>query len=159
MLWTCLLLPSLALDVFMRAQSPDDAARPFAVTTGGHYPRVVFANAAADRAGVAPGQLVSAALALAPDLVLRDRDAVAEAAALAAVATWATQFTPAVSLAPPDAVLAEVGGSLRLFGGLAQLSTRFAQGAQDLGYAARLAFAPTPTAALLLARAGHAAPV
>ncbi len=155
MLWTCLLLPSLPLDVFARAHTPADAARPFAVTTGGHYPRVVAANAAAIEAGVCAEQLVSAALALAPDLVLRDRDPGAEAAALAALATWATQFTPAVSLAPPDAVLAEIGGSLRLFGGLPRLSVHFTRGAHDLGYAARLAFAPTPTAALFFARAGE----
>jgi len=155
MLWTCLLLPSLPLDVFARAQTPADAARPFAVTTGGHYPRIVAANAAASDAGVRAGQLVSAALALAPDLVLRDRDPNTEAAALAAVATWATQFTPAVSLAPPDAVLAEIGGSLRLFGGLPRLVAHFTRGAHDLGYTARLAFAPTPTAALFFARAGN----
>jgi protein ImuB len=159
MLWLCLRLPSLPLDIFARAQTPDAAAKPFAVTTGGHYPRVVAANAAATDAGVQAGQLVSAALALAPDLVLRDRDAQAEADALAAVATWATQFTPAVSLAPPDAVLAEIGGSLRLFGGLPRLAARFARGAHDLGYAAQPAFAPTPTSALLFARTGHAAPV
>jgi protein ImuB len=149
-----LLLPSLPLDVFARAQTPADAAKPFAVTTGGHYPRVVIANAAAAAAGVCTGQLVSASLALAPDLVLRDRDPQAEAAALAAVAAWTTQFTPAVSLAPPNAVLAEIGGSLRLFGGLPQIANQFAQGAHDLGFAARLAFAPTPTAALLFARTG-----
>jgi protein ImuB len=152
MLWTCLLLPSLPLDVFARGQTPADAAKPFAVTTGGHYPRVVIANAAAAAAGVCTGQLVSASLALAPDLILRDRDPQAEAAALAAVAAWTTQFTPAVSLAPPNAVLAEIGGSLRLFGGLPQIADQFANGARDLGYAARLAFAPTPTAALLFAR-------
>src|SRR5207302_9558079 len=84
-----------------------------------------------------------------------DRDPQAETAALAAVAAWATQFTPAVSLAPPDAVLAEIGGSLRLFGGLPQIANQFARGAHDLGYAARLAFAPTPTAALLFARTGE----
>src|SRR5947207_12587682 len=95
MLWTCLLLPSLPLDIFARAQTPADEAKPFAVTTGGHYPRVVIANAAAASAGVCIGQLVSASLALAPDLVLRDRDPQAETAALAAVAAWATQFTPA----------------------------------------------------------------
>ena len=152
MLWTCLLLPSLPLDVFARAQTSADAAKPFAVTTGGHYPRVVIANAAACDAGVCTGQLVSASLAFAPDLVLRERDPQVEAVALAAVAAWATQFTPAVSLASPDAVLAEIGGSLRLFGDLAWLTARFARGAHDLGYTARLAFAPTPTAALLFAR-------
>ena len=84
MLWACLRLPSLPLDVFARALAPADAARPFAVTTGGHYPRIVAANAAADTAAVVPGQLVSASLALAPDVVLRDRDPSLEAAALAA---------------------------------------------------------------------------
>ncbi len=157
MLWTCLLLPSLAHDVFARAQSPEDAARPFAVGSGGHYPRIAAVNAAAGHLGLRPGQLVSGALALAPNLLLRDRDPDAEAAALAAVATWATQFTPAVSLAPPQAIVAEVGGSLRLFGGLPRLAAHLARGARDLGYGARLAFAATPTAALLFARAGHPA--
>ena len=64
-----------------------------------------------------PGQLVSASLVLSTDLVLRERDPEVESAALDAVASWATQFTPTVALAPPDAVLAEIGGSLRLFGG------------------------------------------
>ena len=155
MLWTCLILPALPLEIFARAQAPADAARPFAVTTGGHYPRVVVANAAAADAGVCVGQLVSAAIALAPDLVLCERDPNAEAAALAAIATWATQFTPAVSLAPPDAVLAEIGGSLRLFGGLSPLAAHVTRGVHDLGYTPRLAFAPTPTAALLFARAGE----
>ena len=49
MLWACLRLPSLPLDVFARALGPADAARAFAVTTGGHYPRIVVANAAARR--------------------------------------------------------------------------------------------------------------
>jgi protein ImuB len=153
MLWACLLLPSLALDVFARAQPPADAAKPFAIATGGRTPRIVRANAGAHAAGIRPGQLVSASLALAPDLVLRDRNPATEAAALAAVATWATQFTPAVTLAPPDAVLVEIGSSLRLFGGLPKLTVQLSAGARDLGYRMRLALAPTPAAALLFARA------
>jgi protein ImuB len=156
MLWTCLLLPSLPLEVYARAQAPAEAARPFAVATGGHYPRVVAANAAAAEAGVRAGQLVSAALAFAPDIALRDRSPAAEAAALAAIAAWATQFTPTVSLALPDAVLAEIGGSRRLFGGLQRLTAHVARGVRALGYAPRLAVAPTPAAALLFARAGLA---
>ena len=153
MLWACLLLPSLPLDVFARALSPADSAQPFAVTTGGHYPRIIVANVAARDAGVAAEQLVSAALALAPDIVLRDRDPQLETAALEGVAMWATQFTPMVSVARPDAVLAEIGGSLRLFDGPRRLAARLAAGAHDLGYAARLTLAPTPAAALLFARA------
>ncbi len=157
MLWTCLLLPSLPLDIFARAQALADA-RPFAVTTGGHYPRIVNASVAARSAGIVPDQLVSAALALAPDVVLRDRDPAAESAALESFAAWVTQFTPMVSLAPPDAIVAEISGSLRLFGGFPRLAARLAQGARDLGYMVWQAQAPTPAAALMFARAkngGH----
>lgn len=159
MLWTCLLFPSLPLDVFMRAQPPDAATRPFAVSSGGHYPRVVAASAAARAAGIRDGQLISAALALAPDLVLRDRDTAAERHALAQLATWTLTFTPMACLAPPDGIVAEIGGSLRLFDGLPRLVARLVGGTHALGYAARLGIAPTPGAALLLARAGRTQPV
>ena len=49
--------------------------------------RVVAANAAARAAGIRRDQLVSAALALAPDVTLRERDLAAEEAALAEAAT------------------------------------------------------------------------
>ena len=158
MLWACLIFPSLPLDVFARAQSPADAAHPFVVSSGGHYPRVVAANAAARETGIRPGQLISAALAFAPELRSRDRDADSETRALAQLATWALTFTPNAGLAPPDAVVAEIGGSLRLFSGLPQLAAQLQRGAHDRGYIARLGLAPTPGAALLLARAGHTQP-
>jgi protein ImuB len=154
MLWACLLLPSLPLDVFARALPPADAAKPFAIATGGRAPRIVCANAGAHAAGIRSGQLVSASFALAPDLVLRDRNAATEANALASIAMWATQFTPAVTLAPPDAVLVEIGSSLRLFDGLPKLTAHLSTAARELGYEVQLALAPTPIAALLFARAG-----
>ncbi len=158
-LWACLLFPSLPLDVFARAQSSDDAQRPFVVGSGGHYPRVVAANRGARDAGIRDDQLISGALALAPDLAMRDRDTVAEARALAQLATWTLTFTPMACLAPPNAIVAEIGTSLRLFGGLPRLVARLAGGAHALGYANRLGIAPTPEAALLLARAGITQPV
>jgi protein ImuB len=158
MLWACLLLPSLPLDVFARTLAPEDAGSPFVVASGGHYPRVVAANAAACAAGIRRDQLISAALALVPDVVLRDRDVAAEEAALAEVATLALAFTPHASIAGPNAVVAEIQGSVRLFGGLPPLLERLMHRVQSRGYDARLALAPTPTAALLLARAGNARP-
>ena len=158
-LWACLLFPSLPLDVFTRAGSPEDAARPLVIGSGGHYPRVVAANAAARDAGIRDDQLVSSALALSPELVLRDRDCDAEARALAQLATWTLTFTPMACLAPPNAVVADIGASLRLFGGLPRLVAQLTRGALTLGYANRLGIAPTPGAALLLARAGHRQPV
>jgi protein ImuB len=74
------------------------------------------------------------------------------AAALAAVATWALQYSPRVSLVD-EAVLVELGASLRLFGGLAALRARLRREAQELGCDAP-AWAPTALAALALARAG-----
>jgi protein ImuB len=156
MLWACLLLPSLPLDVFARAVAPDDVHRPFVVASGGHYPRVVAVNAAARAAGIRRNQLISAALALAPAVAMRDRDISAEEAALADIATLLLAFTPGTSLALPNAVLAEIEGSVRLFGGLPRLLQQLLQQAQSRGYDALLALAPTPIAALLLARAQHA---
>lgn len=78
--------------------------------------------------------------------------AAAAAAALHAVATWALQFSPRVSLVD-EAVLVELGASLRLFGGLAALRERMRREAQELGCAAP-AWAPTALAALALARTG-----
>src|SRR5947199_388458 len=112
MLWTCLLLPSLPLDVFVRAVAPDEQ-RPFVVASGAHYPRVVAANTAARAAGIRRDQLISAALALAPDVAMRDRDRAAEEEALRDVATLALAFTPNVSLAHPNAIVAEIEGSMR----------------------------------------------
>ncbi|MEO5701448.1 MAG: DNA polymerase Y family protein [Casimicrobiaceae bacterium] len=153
MLWVCLLLPALPLEVFLRAHEAHAALR-FAVTSGGHSPRIVAANDAAADAGIAPGQLVSAALALAPDVRLRERDLAAEHDALATVATALGHFTPTVCLAPPQALVAEIGGSVRLFGGLRSLLAAIRATCTTLGYAVQAACAPTPTAARLLARAG-----
>jgi len=159
MLWACLIFPSLPLDVFARMQSPEDAAQPFVVSSGGHYPRVIAPNAAARATGIRAGQLISAALAFAPNLRCHDRDTEAEARALAQLATWALTFTPNASLAPPDAIVAEIGGSLRLFAGLPRLVARLVEGMHARGYHTRLGIAPTPGAALLFARAGRTQPV
>src|SRR6185503_11273631 len=72
--------------------------------------------------------------------------------ALAPIAAWACQFTPRVSLEPPQELLLEVQGSLRLYGGLEALHERLAAGLLALGFPASIAAAPTPRAALWLSR-------
>src|SRR5687767_2762260 len=72
--------------------------------------------------------------------------------ALAPLAAWACQFTPRVSLEPPQELLLEVRGSLRLFGGFEILRQKLEAGLGELGCEARLAAADTPRAALWLAR-------
>jgi protein ImuB len=157
MLWLCLHLPDLALDVCTRASA---APEPLVVCDGrGREERVLRANAAAAQHGVRIGQRVSAARALVCDLRVRARERAAEDAALAAIAAWAGQFSSRVSLAPPQEVLLEIGASLRLFRGLTPLLAQVELGLAQLGYAAQLAVAPTPLAATWLARVGGDAQV
>ncbi|HWZ62087.1 MAG TPA: DNA polymerase Y family protein [Steroidobacteraceae bacterium] len=70
------------------------------------------------------------------------------------LALCAGRYTPRVSLEPPDGVLLEVQGSLHLFSGLTGLRHALLEECRHLGIPAVLAFAPTPLAALVLARAG-----
>jgi protein ImuB len=72
--------------------------------------------------------------------------------ALAPIAAWACQFTPRVSLEPPQELLLEVQGSLRLFGGFAAFKRELAAGLSELGYPFSLASADTARAALWLSR-------
>jgi protein ImuB len=70
----------------------------------------------------------------------------------------AQRLTPRVSLEPPDSLLLEVKGSLHLFGGVEGVSREMAGECSHLRMPCRLAIAPTPLAALALARAGHSQP-
>jgi protein ImuB len=70
---------------------------------------------------------------------------------LETIGAWACQFTPKVSLEPPQALLLEVEGSLRLFGGLESLKNELRRGVEEMGFGATLAAASTARAALWLA--------
>lgn len=98
-----------------------------------------------------PGERLSVVRALAPDLLLRERNPALEAATLQELAAWAGRFTPAVTLVPPHTLLLEVSGSLRLFGGLERLLGELRTDLAELGLSADLATAPTPLAAHWLA--------
>jgi len=150
MLWVALCFPRLALEALLRGRAPPEGADdPWAVAENRS---VLVCNGAAAAAGVRPGSALAAAWALAPCLRVLPRDAAAEAGALEAVAAWACQFTSMVSLEPPQAVLLEVEGSLRLFGGAGRLMARLRSGLAGIGFEALLAAGPTARAALWLAR-------
>lgn len=149
MLWICLHFPDLCLQIFQRA-----APRGLAVASRGRRAEVLACDAAAERLGIRPGMKLSAAQALSAQVHFCERDEGAETAALAAIALWAGQFTPTVSLAPPAEVLLEIGGCLKLFGGMEPLLARIQAEVIQLGYDPVIASAPTPGAAQLLARAG-----
>ena len=74
-------------------------------------------------------------------------------------AEWALQFTARISLAPPQAVLLEIGGSLHYFGGLEALRQQMNSALAESMWPIQSGIAPTPSAALLLARANNSTPV
>ena len=146
MLWIAVHCHRLALDRVQRGRELDT---PLAVCDRS---QVLQASDAARALGVRAGQRRATALALAAGLGIVEHDPVAERDALEQVAAWLLQFSPTTSLQPPDGVLVEAEGSLRLFGGLERLLARIRDGLGALGFGAHLGVAPTATAAWLLAR-------
>ncbi len=153
MLWLALQFPRLPLDVLGEAAS----AYPVVVSeSDGSRRRVVDCNASASSYGVRAGMPVSAAQALCAALRVVPRRLEDEARALTHRATWALRYTPMVALAGDDAILLEIETSFRLFGGLVPLLAKLRAELDGLGYHVRAAAAPTPSAAMLFARAGCA---
>jgi len=139
MLWLALSFIRLPLEVF--AGSEDGPALV------SEHQRVVTSDVAGEAAGLTPGLQLAAALSLVPGIKVHERQPARETEALARLACWAGNFTPHVSLAPPQGLLLEVGGCLRLFGNLRMLCQRIREGAAEQGFSLVMAAAPTPRAA------------
>ncbi len=155
-LWLALYLPALPLEALCRGASADDPV--VVVSDDSARAEVVVADGEASAAGVRAGMPFTAACALVPAVRALERDEAEEAAALEGLALWSGQFTALVAL-ESQGLLLEIGGSLKLFGGLDTLCTRIEKGVHALGYSALIGVAPTPLAAWLLARAGFDEPV
>ena len=156
MLWSALRYPSLPLE--RQGRPVDERPRAVAVHRGARR-LVMLADEAAEALGVHPGQRLGDALALAPALRVEEHDERAQHEHLHQLTLQALRFSSRVTAHPPDSVLVEVRGSLRLFGGLDALLEAVREAARGQGVTLRIGTAPTPAAALLLARAGRAEPV
>ena len=120
---------------------------------------IVVCDTLAAHGGIVPGMRLADAWALLPELTVRPRDAEREVRQLEALACWAGRFTSEICLSPPTALLLEVQGSLRLFGGLEALLAQLRVGIAAQGHLACIALAPTPRAALWLAAGNDGAEV
>jgi protein ImuB len=146
MMWIAIHFPQLPLETLLRGSLSPEA---WAIA---ERDRILLADKKALARGVRPGMLLSAAFAFAPQLQVRMRDCAAETEALLGTAAWAAQFTPSVALEFPDALVMEVSGSLKLFGGLHNIAGALRKGLADMGFAVCVAGAPTARAASWLAR-------
>src|SRR4030095_2333259 len=153
MLWLAQLLPAFPLQLAERALP---CIGPLAIVEGPPQRlMVIHCNTAAQAPGVPPGMKLAAAQALARELIALERQPDRERDALAELAGWAYQFSSHVVL-QPDGLLLEVGGSLRLFGGHAQLHRAIADGLDALGYRAAFAYAAAPRTSRVLAHSDRA---
>ncbi|QWT21868.1 DNA polymerase Y family protein [Bacillus sp. NP157] len=149
MLWACLRFPGLA---FSAAFAATPEAGPSALLDSRARQRLIAtANAEARAQGVRRGQSVAAARALSPALDVRPRDPKAEQRLLAELAAWCYQFSGHVSLVPPNAILMEIGASLRLFDGWPVLAERVRAGLAEQGHAHTLAATPFASASWVFA--------
>jgi protein ImuB len=103
-------------------------------------------------AGLFPGQGLTDARALRPDLVLAEAEPGADARALEALADWCVRFSPAVAPDPPDGLFLDIGGVSHLWGGEAEMAADLAARLTRDGLTARIAVADTAGAAWALAR-------
>lgn len=169
MLWLCLHLPRLPLEIFSGVISNDhgdDASsaadkintaevsrqislKPTAVVSG-H--RIEFCNPAALAYGITPDLTLGTAYSLCPDLHTTMRDTVREQLALQHLAYGCYRFTSTVCVEPPDNVLLEIQGSLKLFGGVRRLCALIEAEVAAHRYSYVPGLAPTPAAAQLISR-------
>jgi len=136
--------------VFSRGTAYPD---PCVIAEGRAGQFVGLCNDPAAARGIDRGMKLGAARALAANLIVLERHPDTEAQALSAVAAWAGRFSSLVSLSPPDAVLVEIAGSLKLFGSVEAVLCQVRDGIADLGYSASIAVSPRPLASRVLALA------
>lgn len=102
--------------------------------------------------GIAPGMTLADARARQPDLAVVEMDEDADRHWLERLARRCIDWSPAVTLVPPDGVTLDIAGSDHLFGGEAGLAAQVEDTLAAMGMTVRLACASTPEAAQALAR-------
>ena len=148
MLWICLHLPLLPLEVFTRS-SPDANTRAVALVQN---QQLTCCNRVARARGILPGMSATTAGALADGLLCLEKDRNKERLALRQLAQWAYRFTPTCCIKPPTDLLLEVGASLKLFQQLEHISGLIDADLQAQGFSYTIGLAHTPKAAWLVAR-------
>jgi len=143
-------VPDFPVEALLRAE-PELRSQAVAVLEGKAPLQKIFAvNEKARRAAISPG-MTKLQVETCPDLVLRPRSSLQEAAAHAALLDCAQSFSPRVEDAGSDSVLLDLAGLEPLFGPLPKIARDLARRASDLGLEANVAVASNPDTAALAA--------
>lgn len=151
MLWLCIHLPALPLEIFTRHQ-----ARHFYQNQSGgkaivEQQTIISLDSAAETAGVQRGMSITTAYTLSDSLQVKQRDTPKEQQALQELAHWAYDISPAINVYNSNSLMLEVGGVLKLYGGLNNVLHRLHDGLTKMGYQHQYGIAHTPKAAHLAA--------
>lgn len=147
-LWLCAYFPHLALE-----SQGLDQTRPVAILENVNgKPYLQALSEPARLAGIESGMTTTAAQALCPELMIRQRDSLAEHQTLQRLAQIAQGFSPWVSLDNPQCLLLEIGSCLSLFGGAERLRERLRQSLLTQDHHPQIAISPAPASSVLLAR-------
>jgi protein ImuB len=167
-------LPTFSTDVVIRAMARGacsgvlaesgveqrNAGRPPTVlltTRAGGAERVAHACALARREGIVGGMTLAQARTLLPargEVLIRPHGAYDDARALRRLALWAQRVCPTVGLDTPDGLLMDITGTHLLYPSERVLLRSVARGINRLGFACRLATAPSFACARAAARFG-----
>ena len=112
-------------------------------------------DAAARASGIHPGQKLTDARAICPELVIEPSDPAGDAAWLERIARWSQRWSPWSAVDGADGLLLDSTGAAHLFGGETALLAEMQRSFTAMGLTARTAMAPTIGGAWALAR--HAA--
>ncbi len=150
MAFACIHVPDFAVEAILRTE-PELRAQALAVLAGKPpLVRVFAANAKASAVGIEPG-MTKAQAEVCPGLVLRQRSALQEDAAHAALLDCAQSFSPCVEDTAIDTLVLDLIGLESLFGPLPKIARDLARRASDLGLEAHVAVASNPDSAVLAA--------
>jgi protein ImuB len=148
--FACIFVPDIPVEALLRAE-PELRSCATAVLEGkAPLQKVCTVNEKARRNGILPG-MTKLQIATCPGLVLRNRSALQEAAAHAALLDCAQSFSPRVEDAGCDTVLLDLAGLEPLFGSLPKIARDLARRACDLGLESHVAVASNPDTAVLAA--------
>ncbi|HKT28676.1 DNA polymerase Y family protein [Dyella sp.] len=148
MLWVCITLPHLALDGVLRRRADDS---PLVLVDGPANARcVVAANASAQAAGLYVGQRLTAAQALLAQFESIPYDAAQADRWQCFLASVAYRYSSQVALLP-QAIVLEISRSENLLGDWPKIERNLRRDLTELGFRHRIAAAPTPHAAHVLA--------
>jgi len=149
--FACIFVPDFPVEALLRAE-PELRPQVVAVLEGKAPLQKIFAvNDKARRNGIVPG-MTKLQIEASPEVVLRTRSSLQEAAAHAALLDCAQSFSPRVEDAGCDTVLLDLAGLEALFGPLPKIARDLARRAFDLGLEVNVAVASNPDSAVLAAR-------